>query len=134
MRMNVFDGVGDWYFKVARSSALRALAGFDDARIARAVISIYPTLDAGEKREALNTLTSRVQSTRAFLAAIDANRIERKELSAPVARVIQGFKDKDCDMWLQKNWGSLKASTEDKQKEMERYKQFLSADAILRAT
>ena len=116
-----------------RSSALRALAVFDDARIAPAVISIYPTLDAGEKREALNTLTSRVQATRAFLAAIDANQIERKELTAPVARVIQGFKDKDCDMWLQKNWGSLKASTEDKQKEMARYKQFLSADAILRA-
>src|SRR5207248_8024507 len=93
----------------------------------------FATLNAEEKREALNTLLTREQTTRALLAAIDAGKLSRKEITAPLARVIQGFRQPEFDAWLAKNWGSLKTSAEEKQKEIERYKRFLSTDAILHA-
>jgi len=116
-----------------RVSALKALAVFDDPRIAPAVLGAYTTLAVEEKVEALNTLASRPQNTRALFAAIDAKQVPVKDVTAQLARVIQGFKDKDLDAWLEKNWGALKTSNADKQKEIERHKRFLGTDAILRA-
>jgi putative membrane-bound dehydrogenase-like protein len=116
-----------------RAPALRALAVFDDPRIAPQIVEGYASLDANEKHDALNTLVTRPQNTRALLAAIDAGKVPRHDITAPLARVIQGFKDEDFDAWLEKNWGSLKTSSADKQKEIDRYKRLLTTDAILHA-
>ena len=116
-----------------RISALRAMAVFDDARIPPSLLSAYSGLSREEKSAALNTLTSRVESVRLLLAAMEASQIPKQDMTAPVARVIQGFKNQNFDAWLEKNWGSLKTSSAEKQKEVDHYKKFLSADAILRA-
>lgn len=116
-----------------RVSAVRALRAFDDPRIATAILDRYAAFDEGEKQEALITLAARQQSTGKLLAAIDAGNLPRKDITAPLARVIQGFKDSTFDAWLEKNWGSLKVSSEDKQKEIEHFTKFLSPESITRA-
>ncbi len=116
-----------------RALALRALAGYDDAAIAPHLITHYAEFSADEKREALNTLVARPAGTRELFAAIDAGRIPRNDLSAPIARLVQGYKVDEFNQWLEKNWGALKTSSADKLKEIEHFKKFLGTDAILRA-
>ncbi len=127
------DPLNDKGRPVAKTAALKPEETAAQMKVPPGLLATFSQLNAGEKSDALNTLVARPAHTRALLAAIDGKKIARTEITAPLARVIQGFKDKEFDAWLDKNWGSLKTSSADKQKEIERYKKFLSTEAILRA-
>ncbi len=116
-----------------RAPALRGLANYDDAQIPGAVLAVFKTLDLAEKRDALNTLLARPASARTLLAAIDVGALPRGEITAPAARQLQGLRDPQLDAWLAKNWGAVRTSSADKQKEIEKFKKFLSPEAILQA-
>jgi putative heme-binding domain-containing protein len=116
-----------------RAPALRGLAGFDDPRVASAMIGNFPKLDTGERAAAIQTLLARVAGAKAFAAAIGSGKIPKTELTAPIARQIQGMKDSALDEWLAKNFGTISAPNEDKQKLIAKYKQFATTDLILRA-
>lgn len=116
-----------------RIDALRGLANYDDPRIHPALIAAYAKLSAKEKPAALTTLVARPAGMEALIAAIDARKIPAKDLTAPLARLIQSAKREDFDRWLAKNFGALQPASEERQKEIARYKKFLGEDAILRA-
>ncbi len=116
-----------------REPALRGLAGFDDARIAPLLTGQFPKLDTVERRAAMQTLLAHASGARAFLAAIDAGNIPRAELTAPLARQLDGLKDADVSAWLAKKWGAVSAPNEDKQKLIAKFKEFTSIEAIGRA-
>ncbi|MEO5916246.1 MAG: PVC-type heme-binding CxxCH protein [Luteolibacter sp.] len=116
-----------------RIDALNALANYDDPRISKAVIIAYPSLSQLEKSAALTTLVARPAGIEALIAAFDANAIPVKDLTAPVARLIQGARRDDFDRWLAKNFGSLNPTDAQRQADIARYRQFLSDDAILSA-
>ena len=116
-----------------RAPAIRALAAFDDPRIAPALLGGFAGYDSAEKRDALNTLLVRPATARALLAAIDARSIDRTAITAPLARQVQSFKDASIDAWLAKNWGSVRTSSADKQAQIAKMKQFLTTDLILKA-
>lgn len=116
-----------------REPALRGLAGFDDPRVAATLTEAYAKLDSAERRAAVQTLLARAAGGKAFLAAIDAGKIPKSEITAPVGRQIQGLKDPDSDAWLAKNWGAVKESSADKQAMIAKYKEFLHPDVVLRA-
>ncbi len=116
-----------------REPALRGLAGYEDARVAGTITGVFAKLDSTERRAAVQTLLARASGAKAFVAAMDAGVIAKAELSAPLARQMQGLKEPALDAWLTKNWGAVNAPTADKQKEIGRYKEFLHPDLILRA-
>jgi putative heme-binding domain-containing protein len=116
-----------------RASALRGLAGFDDARIPAQILAVYPSLEAAEKHDAIGTLLARAASARALLAAIDAKALPRADITAPLARQLQSLHDAEIDAWLAKNWGAVRTSSADKQKQIAKFKEFLTADSIQRA-
>lgn len=116
-----------------RAPALRGLAIYDNAKIHAAIIAVYPQLDLAEKRDALNTLVSRGPYARALVAAMDKNTIPRTDITAPLARQLQNVRDGSVEEWVRKYWGNLRASSEEKQKQIAKFKEFLGADAILRA-
>jgi len=116
-----------------REPALRGLAGFDDARVAPALFEVFPKLDSGERAAAVQTLLARVPGASAFLTAVESGKIPKTEITAPIARQIQGMKDPALDTWLAKNFGTISAPNEDKQKLIAKYKQFATAELILRA-
>ena len=118
---------------VLRAAALRGLAGFDDARIPEKILAVFPKLNTAEKGDAINTLLARTNSARALLAAIDAKTLDRSVIGAPAARQLQSLRDPEIDAWLAKNWGAVRATSAEKQKEIAKYKEFLGTDAILRA-
>jgi putative heme-binding domain-containing protein len=116
-----------------REPTLRGLAGFDDAKIPVAVLAGFPNFNGAEKRDALNSLLSRPSSARAVLAAIDAKQMARTEITAPLVRQLQNIKDPEIEKWVQTNWGVVRTSSEEKQKIIAKFKEFLGTDAILRA-
>ncbi len=116
-----------------RAFALRGLAGYDDARSPEKILAVFPKLELAEKSDATNTLLARATSARGLLAAIDAKTLDRAVIGAPAARQLQSLRDPDIDAWLAKNWGAVRTSSADKQKEIAKYKEFLGTDAILRA-
>ena len=104
-----------------RPDALRGLAAYDDAASAPAILSVYPQLSNAEKRDALNTLSSRVAFAKTLLGAIDEKKIPAKDLTAEVVRSLRNLKNADLDQQIQKNWGTFRESTADKQAEIEKY-------------
>lgn len=109
-----------------RAAAIRGLAGFDDSQIPSTLLATYSGLNSDEKRDAMGTLLARLPWAKALLAAIDQKKVNRTDLSAPLARQLQDFKDAGINEWLAKNWGSVRASSADKQKEIAHYKTFLT--------
>jgi len=97
-----------------RGPAIVALGQFDDPRIAPLLIQFIVDEDKGVRPLALNNLAGRAESSRALLAAIDAGKFSKAVLSAPLASKIRGFNDAKMNAWLEKNWGTVNASSEAK--------------------
>jgi putative heme-binding domain-containing protein len=116
-----------------RGEALRALARFDDPRITERVIALLPAMSASTQRDAITLLVSRLSGAKELLAGIDSGKLPLSLMSAPVARAIQGFKVPELDAWLEKHWGTLKTTSEEKKAEIARYKKFLSPDQVASA-
>jgi putative membrane-bound dehydrogenase-like protein len=116
-----------------RGAAITALGKFNDPRISPLLIEIVLDQNKGIRALALNILAGRAESSRALLAAIDAGKFKKDVLSAPLASKIRGFNDAKMNAWLEKNWGTVNASSEAKAKAIANYKKFLGTDAILRA-
>ena len=85
------------------------------------------------RRTAMQALLARASAAKALTAAIEAGKIPKTELTAPVARQIQGLKDAALDAWFAKNFGAVSAPNEDKQKLIAKYREFVTTDLVLRA-
>lgn len=116
-----------------RIDAIRALAAYDDPRIRTGLIAAYPGLSTEEKSAALTTLVARPSGMEALMAAIDSKAIPLKDLTSPIARLIQGVHREDFDRWLAENFGSLNPSDAERRADIERYRKFLGTDSILSA-
>ncbi|MEO6742159.1 MAG: family 16 glycoside hydrolase [Chthoniobacteraceae bacterium] len=116
-----------------REPALRGLTGYDDPRVAQAAADAFSKLDSTEKRAAMQAMLARPSGAKVFTAAIEGGKIPKVELTAPVARQIQGLKDATLDAWLAKHFGAVSAPNEDKQKLIAKYREFVTTDLVLRA-
>ncbi len=116
-----------------REPALRGLTGYDDPRVAQAAADAFSKLDTAEKRAAMQAMLARPNGAKVFTSAIESGKIPKAELTAPVARQIQGLKDATLDAWLAKNFGAVNAPNEDKQKLIAKYREFVTTDLVLRA-
>jgi len=116
-----------------REPAFRGMAGYDDPRIAQAAADAISKLDTAEKRAAMQAMLARPAGAKILTSAIESGKIPKTELTAPVARQIQGLKDAALDAWLAKNFGAVNAPNEDKQKLIAKYREFVTTDLVLRA-
>ena len=116
-----------------REPALRGLTGYDDPRVAQTAADAFPRLDSAEKRAAMHAMLARPSGAKVFTTAIESGKIPKTELTAPVARQIQGLKDTALDAWLAKHFGAVSAPNEDKQKLIAKYREFVTTDLVLRA-
>ncbi len=116
-----------------REPALRGLASYDDPRVAQTAADTFATLDSIERRSAIQAMLARPSGAKVFTAAIEGGKLPKTELTAPIARQIQGLKDATLDAWLAKNFGAVSAPNEDKKKLIAKYKEFVTTDLMLRA-
>ena len=110
-----------------RAAALRGLAMYDDPQSAAAILAVYPALGATEKRDALNTLASRMALAKPLLAAVSRHEIPAKDLTADLVRQLRNLKNAELDQAIETVWGAVHDSNADKQKEIDHYKQLYRA-------
>jgi putative membrane-bound dehydrogenase-like protein len=90
-----------------RGKAMSALQAFPEERVTRAVLDAYPGLSAGLRTQARALLCSRPASALAFLQAVDAGKINPKEVPTDSLRGVAGYKDKTLTKLIEKHWGKV---------------------------
>lgn len=110
-----------------RGPALRGLAGYDDAATPAAILGAYGSFDAGQKRDALNTLVSRPGFARPLLSAIADGKVSSKDLTADIIRQLRGLKDDGVQQLLTKVYGAVREINADKKSEIEKYRKIYAA-------
>jgi len=110
-----------------RAPALRALASFDDPQTPAAILSVYPSLNTTEKRDALNSLASRAAYAKSLLTAVEQKQIASTEITAEMVRQLRNLKNPEIDELLTKVWGVARDSSADKQQEIEKYRNIYRA-------
>lgn len=112
---------------VMRGAALRGLAGYDDPRTPDAILQAYAALSDGEKRDALNTLASRPAFASPLMVAMGDGRVPRNALTAEIIRQLRSLKNAAVDQQLTTVYGTVRDSSADQQKEIEKYKRLYRA-------
>ncbi|HUR44789.1 MAG TPA: hypothetical protein VMZ27_02855 [Candidatus Saccharimonadales bacterium] len=108
-----------------RAQALRGLAAYDDPETPSAILEVYPSLSAQEKKDALNTLVARTSFAKSLLAAIAENKLPAKDLTADVVRQLRNLKDPVLNAQVQKLWGFSRDTEADKLKEIAKFKELI---------
>jgi len=116
-----------------RRDALRALANFDDGTIPWMVLLGYEQFDAAERREAIDTLTARVEWARLLTVAIGGGKVARGELHATALRRMREFKDQDLDTLIAAHIGLVRDTPDEKLKRIAELKAALKPDVLAKA-
>ncbi|MGV3484604.1 MAG: PVC-type heme-binding CxxCH protein, partial [Planctomycetaceae bacterium] len=110
-----------------REAAIRGLAQYDDPSAAGALLSIYASLTPEQKQMALGTLSARSQSGIQLLKAIEGKQVASSDLTADLVRQLQFLKSDEVDALLNKVWGTVRDSAEDKLALIATYKQLVAS-------
>jgi putative membrane-bound dehydrogenase-like protein len=113
------DLLGD---AAVRGAAIRALAAANDAQTPTRIIAKYATLTSEEKRDAIQTLSSRPPFAAALLDAVEAGTVPRGDLSTLDVRQISELKDDALSKRLAKVWGTIRTTTGDRATLIAKYK------------
>lgn len=113
-----------------RPDALRGLAAYNEGDTVELIMSIYSKLPVEEKRDALGTLSSRPAWAKNFVWLLDGQQIPRADISVTLVRQLRGFKDAGLDNALDRHFGKMSGSGADKQPEIAKIKEWLTADFV----
>ena len=105
-----------------RGDALRSLAAIDHPAALKPVIEKFGIFTPDERRAAMSTLTARPSYARELLAAVQANRIPKTELSADLVRQLRNLNDADLNTQIEQVWGIVRESAADRVALMARLK------------
>jgi putative heme-binding domain-containing protein len=113
-----------------RGPALRALANFDDERTPEQILSRYGTFADTEKRDAVQTLTSRANYARAMLVAVNEGKLPRTDIHAFHIRQLLRFDDAALKQQVTDVWGAIRSTSADKKVRIEQLKADLAPDRL----
>lgn len=105
-----------------RAVAVRGLAAYADPKTPEALLALYGSLTADEKRDALLTLASRASFAKPLLTAIAEQKVPAKDLSADIARQLRGLNDAEISASVEKMWGVTRETAADKKAALAKYK------------
>jgi putative heme-binding domain-containing protein len=110
-----------------RATALRGLAGFDDAKTPSVLLAGFSQFTATEQRDALNTLASRSTYARPLVEAVRGGSVPKAALTADLVRQLRSLKDPTLASDLTQIWGVMKETSPDMKAEVERVKRLYGA-------
>ncbi len=113
-----------------RGVAMRGLAAYEDAKTPPAILAIYGSLTGVEKKDALNTLVSRLTFAKPLLLAVAGKTVPARDLTADIVRQLRIFKNPEIDQQVQKLWGVSRDTEADKLKEIAKYKAMIAAKGL----
>ena len=112
-----------------RRDAIRALAAFDDARVAQNLLARYASLAAADKAEVILTLSGRQTTAQALFAVLKQGTIPKREVTAFSARQLQRV----LGPTFVDFWGPVAQPDGDKQADISKFKHLLTDAEFARA-
>ena len=97
------------------------------------ILKTYPTFTDAEKEDAVQTLAARPVWALELLDAIEKGTVPRRDVSAFIARQMQGLKDKRVVERLDKVWGKIQPASAQRMALTAKYKAILTDDALAKA-
>ncbi len=116
-----------------RSRALRGLAPYDVPATAPAVLAVYSSFNAEEKRQAINLLAQRAPYARELLGAVKSGKVARTDLDASLARQLRLFNDPELNAAIADTWGVVRESAGDTAQEIAKWKSILTPQRLASA-
>lgn len=116
-----------------RRGALRGLAPYDVPATPPAILAVYPTFNAEERRLAINLLAQRAPYAKELLAGVKAGTVPRSDLDASLARQLRLFGDAELDAAIADTWGVVRNSAADTAQEIARWKTLLTPQRLASA-
>jgi putative membrane-bound dehydrogenase-like protein len=116
-----------------RLAVIRGLARFEDTRIAKRLIEVYPSVSVAEKQEVQTTLVARAVTSRAFLDALEAGKIPGTDVLTPTVVSLRQFKEEELRERVKKRWGAPNTTPAALRERIARYRNELSADVLRQA-
>jgi len=107
--------------------AVRGLSAYDDPATPDVLIKAYPSLGSSERRDVLNTLAARKGWGRSLLAAVEAGRLPRGDLTADLVRQLRNLNDPELNNDIARVWGTVRETTGDRARLIGEYKRMLSS-------
>lgn len=105
-----------------RGEAIRALAAFADPTTPTALLALYPSATADEKRDVLLTLSSRTDFAPALASALDAGTIPARDVTADIARQMRLLGHAGLTASLERVWGVARTDSGDRSTDIQRYR------------
>jgi putative heme-binding domain-containing protein len=116
-----------------RGAALRGLAAYDDRAAPLAILAQYARCTPDEKQDALATLASRRDYAAALLAAIEKGTVPREDVTSFTARQLLALKDDGLRERVERLWGTLRETPQDKLTKIARYTKLLTSEYLAQA-
>jgi len=116
-----------------RREALRALAGFEDPRIAPALLERWPAWTRPEREDALATLCGRPQSALELLAAVQQGRVARDEIGAYALRTLANLRDERVQRLLADTVGVVRRTSAQNTQRIAELKRALAPEVLAQA-
>jgi putative heme-binding domain-containing protein len=112
-----------------KAAAIRGLAGFDREETSAAILDRYSKLSDAEKLDAISTLAAREKTALALVTAVDAGKIDKRDLSEFDIRQLQRYKAPKLKELVNKVFGAKPTSAERARQIADMKRQILAGDA-----
>lgn len=110
-----------------RGPAIRALAGYDDAKTPSVLLENWKSFKSEEVRDALNTFAARPSYANALLDAVAAKKVQPSEITADIIRAMRNLSDKSVTEKIGTVWGAVRDTPADRAQAIATWKKKLSA-------
>jgi putative heme-binding domain-containing protein len=116
-----------------RAAALKGLAAYDDPLTPAAIRKVYKSLPEAERLDAVQTFASRETYAYGLLDAVEAGLIPSRDVPAAVARQLYDFGDAKLTERLDKLWGSVRPTSDERRAQIAALKKSLSPEILKQA-
>lgn len=113
-----------------RRKAIQSLASLKDAETPNILGAALPKLSANELPDAVNTLASTKEGSKALLKAVQAKTVPATALSPFLVRQLTAFDDAEINALIKSAWGDVNAPKADLGERTKKYRDLLTRDAL----
>jgi putative membrane-bound dehydrogenase-like protein len=116
-----------------RAVAIRGLVADGDTATASALLAAYSSFNAGERADAVQTLSSRPAFALALLNAVKSGTVPRGDISTFAARQLLALKDKAVAKQVAEVWGTVRPASATRVEQTKKLKAALTPAALAQA-
>ena len=116
-----------------RGAAIIGLAAYDDSKTSKLLFERYDSFSFDEKQLAVQTLASRAVYANALLDAVEREQVQRGDVSAYTARQLASLGNQTINDRLEKLWGKVTQTPEEKKALIASYKKKLQPNKLKNA-